>query len=150
MSEAQQEKSEIAPERLVLRDDLDSVELQQMTIEDAAPYFALVDADRAHLSQFGDKTAYKYQTVEDVEKSVTNPDGEQHRFGIWDNDTMVGFIKLKFNDKGDWESGSWVGSQHIGNKYAARARRLLIGYAFQVLHALRVVSTCSKSPPTLT
>jgi RimJ/RimL family protein N-acetyltransferase len=140
MSETKTGKAELNRERLILSDELDSVELRQMTVEDASDYFMLVDADREHLSQFGDLTAKKYLTLKDVEISVTNQEGEQYRFGIWDNEKMVGFMKLKRNPEGDLETGSWVGKQYTGNNYAARARRLILQYAFGALGAPRVVS----------
>lgn len=121
-------------ERIILTTPDDTVQLRQLIPDDAEPYFALVEYDRAHLSQHGDTTAQKYQTVEDVTDSIVHPSNPQkYRFGIWDGDTMVGSDNLTPTDDNRAELGSWVGKQHTGNRYAARARVMLVDFAFGTL-----------------
>lgn len=49
-------------------------------------------------------------------------------------------MKLKRNDVGDLEIGSWVAKQFTGNHYTTRARRLAADFAFDTLHAPKIVS----------
>ncbi len=118
----------------------DTVGIRQLSLDDAQGYFALVDTNREHLSQFGDDTAAKYQTIEDVQGSIVNPEPNKFRFGIWDGDTLVGTNNLRVYDGGVAESGSWVATQFAGNHYAARARKPLLEFAFKQLGVETVVS----------
>ena len=121
-------------DRIILKNEKDTVELRQIILEDAANYFKLVDSDRAHLSQHGDETAKKYSTVESVENSILKPSNpDKYRFGIWDKDIMVGSNNLTLEENGRAELGSWVAKKHTGNRYAHRARKLLLDFAFNNL-----------------
>jgi len=129
--------------RIILRSQDDTIVLKQLIPEDAENLFQLVDADRAHLSQHGDTTAEKYRTAESVRDSIVHPDPKKPgkiRFGIWDGEIMVGSINLTPLGNDRVESGSWVGKAHTGYNYAARARGLLIDFAFDQLHAKEIVS----------
>lgn len=122
-------------ERIVITSPHDTVQLKQLVLADAPLYFALIEADRAHLSQQYGKhthgTARKYQTLADVEESILHPENPSRlRFGIWDGDTMVGSNNLVPDGEGRAELGSWVGKEYLGHRYAARGRQLLTGFAF--------------------
>lgn len=117
----------------------DSVLIRELSLADAQAYFDLLNYDREHLSQFGDETAAKYQTVEDVEESIRNPKPNKFRFGIWDDDVMVGTNNLRvFGSSG--ETGSWIGAEHTGHNYAARGRAPLLQFAFREIGLERVIS----------
>jgi RimJ/RimL family protein N-acetyltransferase len=117
---------------ITLKSKSNTVWLKQLTLKDAPLYFALVEYDRKHLSQFDDVTAKKYQSVEDVKKSIkTPPNPDKYRFGIWAKDTMVGSINLTPDKNNSAELGVWVGKQYIGNHYAAKAGVLLLQFAFE-------------------
>lgn len=119
----------------------DGVAIRQLIPEDAQGYFDLIDYDRTHLSQFGDSTAEKYQSVEDVLESIVNPSNpEKKRFGIWVDGVMVGTNNLTPLADGRVESGSWIGAKHKGHHYAAKARQLLVDIAFKHLGYQEVVS----------
>jgi len=129
------------PDRIILSAPDNPVELRQLIPVDAPAYFALIDFDRDHLSQFGDDTAAKYQTEMDVLESILHPsDPGKYRFGIWVNDTMVGSDNIRPQANGTAELGSWVGSQFIGHNYAAYGRELLIDFAFRELGVREVFS----------
>ncbi len=120
--------------RIVLTAPSDTVQLKQLIAEDAPVYFGLIEADRDHLSQHGDTTAKKYQTVDNVALSITHPSNPaKYRFGIWDGDTMVGSDNLTPAGDGRAELGSWVSKPHTGHEYAGRGRNLLIRFAFEQL-----------------
>lgn len=118
----------------------DTISIRQLSLEDVDTYFELVDSNRDHLSQFGDDTAGKYQTREDVKASMENPQPDKYRFGIWDEGVMVGTNNLRVYDGNIAESGSWVGAQFAGSHYAARARKLLLEFALRQLGVSKVVS----------
>lgn len=121
--------------RVILRSDNDSVVLKQLVSDDAQRYFDLVDSDRPHLSQHGDRTAKKYQTVKEVQDSIIPPEDHpiKYRFGIWDGDVMVGSDNLTPAGDNRAELGSWVAKGYTGHNYAARARKLLVDFAFNQL-----------------
>ena len=127
--------SEAEPQkRIILTTPDDTIQLRQLIPSDSEPYFALVEYDREHLSQHGDTTAQKYQTLGDVADSIVHPSNPQkYRFGIWDGDVMVGSDNLTPTDDNRAELGSWVGKEHTGNGYAARARVMLVDFAFNTL-----------------
>jgi RimJ/RimL family protein N-acetyltransferase len=125
----------IDPEdRIILVDDLDTVSLRQLVMDDADRYFELVELSRDHLSQHGDHTAAKYQTLEDTRRSMLQlPGSKRYRFGIWDGEVMVGTNNMSIWGKDRAEFGTWIGEPYIGNEYAGRARRLLVKFAFEEL-----------------
>jgi len=116
---------------LVLPTEQEAVVLRQLTIEDAPAYFNAVDANREHLSQFGDTTAQKYPTLESVQESILNPTNpDKLRLGIWDEDTFVGSINLTPEEDGsEAEIGYWLDARHTGKGYATVATRALANYA---------------------
>jgi len=121
-------------DRIILRSSNDTVSLKQLVPEDARLYFDLVNFDRSHLSQHGDNTAQKYPTAKTVKDSIENPANMgKYRFGIWDGERMVGSNNLTLMGNNTAELGSWVGKEYIGNNYAARARKLLVDFAFNHL-----------------
>ncbi len=134
------ELERLQPSRIVLRSSEDTIELKQLVHGDAVDYFALVDADRAHLSQYQDVTAQKYPTVESVEESIERGIPGNFRFGIWEDEHMIGLIKLARGIDGSYETGSWISSYQAGNHYAHRAREIALNFAFGPLKAKKVTS----------
>ncbi len=110
--------------------------LRQLTVEDASAYFAAVDANRDHLSQFGDETATKYPDLQSVVNSITNPSNpDKIRMGIWDGDTFVGSANLTPDEDGQaTELGYWLDSRHTGKGYATLATAALSKYAASRFH----------------
>ncbi|HEU5005187.1 MAG TPA: GNAT family N-acetyltransferase [Candidatus Saccharimonadales bacterium] len=108
----------------------DGVVLRELTVDDAQRYFDLVDFDRDHLSQHGEPTAQNYSSLEKARERLANP-GEKQRFGIWVNGEMVGSINLTPQED-TAELGYWIGKQHVGHGYAAKATQALVKHAFAV------------------
>lgn len=109
----------------------EGVAIKQLVPDDAEAYFALIDADRSHFKYGEETTPKKYQTVEDVRQSIEDPvSNARLRFGIWDDQIMVGSINLTFKRPGVAEVGYWVGGEHKGHGYALSATKLLIEHAF--------------------
>jgi ribosomal-protein-serine acetyltransferase len=107
--------------------------LRQFTTEDTPVIYSLIDRNREHLSQFGDTTAEKYQTEENVLASIEHPkDPSRLRLGIWANDTYVGTINLQPQANGIAEVGYYLGQEFEGRGYMVRAVKRLVAYAFQI------------------
>src|SRR5581483_4570218 len=100
-------------ERLEIKGD-NNFALRQLVLEDAQRYFDLIDADRTHFKYGQEMTPKKYQTVEDVQRSLEDPVQNRMRFGIWDGETMVGSINLTQNRPNAGEVGYWVGAEYKG------------------------------------
>lgn len=114
------------------------VTLRQYAIEDAKMVFELIDRNREHLSNFGDKTARKYPTFESVEKHIAESlNGNVLRFGIYnDENVLVGFIKLtpNYTDGQKGEVGYYLGGEFQHNGYMRKAVQALTDYAFNTLN----------------
>jgi RimJ/RimL family protein N-acetyltransferase len=127
-------ESKLFSGRIILHDEKDTISLKKLVPDDAVRYFELINSDREHLSQHGDTTSLKYPNVVSVEKSILHPENTNKiRFGIWDKDLMVGSDNLTLKGNGRAELGSWIAKKYTGNRYASRARRLLVNYAFRDL-----------------
>lgn len=116
----------------------DDVVLRQYTLEDAREAFALIDGNREHLSQFGDRTAAKYPTLESFEENIRNPENpDKLRFGVRNRDgVLVGTINL-IPDGVNARSGVigyYLGKEFRGKGYMTVSVRLLTEYAFNVLN----------------
>lgn len=125
---------------ITLSTEREGLTLRQLTIEDAPAYFEAIDANREHLSQFGDETADKYPDLEAVEQSILEPKNpDKVRLGIWDDETFVGSINLTPDEDGKAaEVGYWLDGRHTGHGYATLATTALSKYAapkFQRLYA---------------
>lgn len=113
------------------------VTLRQFTVADADEIFALIDSGRDHLSQHGDETAAKYQTVDAVRDSIATPTNPQRlRFGIRNSDgVLVGSINVTPDDDTPHrgEIGYYLGAAHTGRGYTTEAVTTLTEYAFAQL-----------------
>ncbi|MBI5803158.1 GNAT family N-acetyltransferase [Candidatus Pacearchaeota archaeon] len=98
--------------------------------DDSKAVFELIDRNRTHLSQDGDITAAKYQTIEDFMNSIIKPkDKFRLRMGIWNEETLVGSINI--TPKGDKraEVGYWLGKEYTGKGYMTTSLSALTDYA---------------------
>lgn len=130
------------------------VSLKQYMIGDAQDIFALIDRNRPHLSQFTDRTSFKYKTVTDVEKSILNPkqkDRNKLRFAIRNEDNvLVGTVNLKpdahKNDKA--EIGYYIGKEftftQTGKNYIDEAVKLLTDFAFKNMGLNEIVAVVDQ------
>lgn len=108
--------------------------LRQFTLADAPAIFALIDKNRARLTQPGVKAGEDYQTLEDVENSIRSPKNEHRlRFGIWKDDVYVGTINITPDEDNPKraEIGYYLGSEFEGKGYMLKAVRALVSWAFQ-------------------
>ncbi len=115
-----------------------TITLRQYSLKDAKAAFALIDKNREHLAQFGDRTGVKYPTLESFEESIRNPKNVNRlRFGIWNSkDELVGSINLTpdADNPRRGEIGFYLGGEFQGNGYMKRAVQALTDYAFKKLN----------------
>jgi RimJ/RimL family protein N-acetyltransferase/ADP-ribose pyrophosphatase YjhB (NUDIX family) len=112
---------------LVVPTGREDVILRQLSTEaDDADYFNAVEANREHLSQFGDDTSRNYQTLEDVTNSRINA-GSKLRMGIWSGETFVGTVNATPN-KNEAAIGYWLDSRYQRHGFATLAAKALGGY----------------------
>jgi len=107
--------------------------LRQITPEDSQYLINLIDNNRMHLSQFGDKTSEKYPTFKSVYVRNSTQKLNELRFGIWRKNSMrenilVGFIKATFKLANEAEIGYWIGSEFQSRGIMTIAVKALIGF----------------------
>lgn len=130
--------------QLIIPTEREGITLRQLTIEDAPAYFEAVDANREHLSQFGDETSANYPTLASVEASIEHPrNPDKIRMGIWDGDQFVGTANLTPAIDGDsTELGYWTDGRQLRKGYATLAAKALATYGFERFgRVFAVVST---------
>ena len=121
-------------ESLQLKTTRKGVVLRQFSARDAHPLFALISANRKHLSQFGDQTARKYPEYLSVWLSIITPDHrEKLRLGIWLGERLAGTINLLPKADGNAELGYWIGGEFCGKGLATLATISLTKYAYVTL-----------------
>lgn len=107
--------------------------LKQLVMDDTPALFEVLDSSREHLSQFGDKTSENYPTLESYQLRALMQDPDEFRFGIWDGDKAVGFIKLTAQEDGSAEIGYWLGKDSTGSGYMTKSTEALTRYAQNTL-----------------
>lgn len=130
-----EEKTSIRPGEPQLIPINKDVFLRKITPDDSKAMFALIDRNKEHLSQFGDETAKKYPTFESVDERNKTQSEEEKRFGIWDKEDLVGFVKVTRKEEGRWEIGYWMGSEYTKKGYMTTAVVALTKYAMDNLGA---------------
>jgi RimJ/RimL family protein N-acetyltransferase len=97
--------------------------------EDDATFFQAVNENREHLSQLGDATSRRFQTVEDVRRSRLRH-GTLIRLGIWHtNGQLLGAITATpYKNKHGVEIGYWLRASAVGNGYATIAVQAFTSY----------------------
>jgi len=132
------------PARTTITTAIPGLRLTEFVPADAPTYYSLVDRNRTHLSQHGDYTELTHATLASVTKHLTEPAGEQRRFGIWLNDTLIGRADVSPRLPGHIVIGYWLGSEYTGNGYATIACKALIAYARDHLDATDIFAGVTK------
>ena len=132
------------PGRLTLPTDLPDLRLIALAQEDAAAYFALVDRNRAHLTQHGDYLDLGEATPETVAEDLADPDNRNARFGIWRSEHLIGRVDLNPRTAEDFVLGYWLGGEYTGQGYATTACAALITYGQETLGARSIWAGVTK------
>ncbi len=117
--------------RVIIPTSRPELVLKQFIVEDAPEIFRLVEANKEHLAQHGEVTPKKYQSVEDVVRSIEFPTNlNRLRMGIWNTHTFVGSANITFLPYGFAEVGYYLGKEHLKRGYATLSVVALTNYAF--------------------
>jgi RimJ/RimL family protein N-acetyltransferase len=87
--------------------------LRELNVSEAAAYYALLDRNRAHLTQFGNYQAEGKATLAWVKRSLKRP-AAGLRFGLWYSGELVGRIELAAWAQHRFTLAYWLGSEHVG------------------------------------
>jgi len=138
--------------RLELATSKEGVLLLEFIPNDARPLFELINRNRDHLNQHGDKTAKKYPDFESVLRSITHPKNpEKIRFGIWSDGVLAGTINItRTGGRLTSEIGYWIGSEFCGKGLATIATKRIIlfghrnGYTDRMIANAHIDNTFSQ------
>ncbi len=122
------------PTRLELPTEHPDVQLKGLILGDARSLFEAIDANRPHLSQFGNTIAEAYPTQRQVDMSLVFPgDPNRLRMGIWSTGTLVGGIDLYPPEEAlnSAEIGYWLDSRHTGKGYATLAAKAMADHGLE-------------------
>lgn len=123
--------------------------LRELTLEDARPYFELVAANRHHMNRFGTMTETRYTSLKEVAESIVNPPNPQKlRFGIWDNEILVGNANLVKKKNKRCEVGVWIGEDFTHKGYASGAINILTQYALKLGYTRIIATTYPDNLPS--
>ncbi|MDB5167349.1 MAG: GCN5-related protein N-acetyltransferase [Candidatus Saccharibacteria bacterium] len=108
----------------------DGVILKRLTLDDAPVLFDTIDANREHLSQYGEPTSRNNPTLDYVTDSIVAPDPpDALQMGIWDRDEFVGVINATPGPNNIATIGYWVAEENQKNGYATIATRSMAEFA---------------------
>lgn len=122
-------------ERLTLQTAIPGLRLIELLPDDEVAYYALVDCNRAHLTQHGDYLDLGEATLETVADDLTDPENRNARFGVWLGDQLIGRVDLNPRTAEDFVLGYWLGEEYTGQGFATAACAALIAYGQEVLGA---------------
>lgn len=131
-------------ERLTLQTAMPSLQLVELLPEDVGAYYALVDRNRAYLTQHGNYLDLGEATPETVAEDLGDPENCNARFGVWLRDQLIGRVDLNPRTAEDFVLGYWLGGEYTGNGYATAACAVLIAYDQQALGARTIWAGVTK------
>jgi RimJ/RimL family protein N-acetyltransferase len=94
--------------------------LRELNVGEALAYYALLDRNRAHLTQFGNYQAEGKATLAWVKRSLKRP-AARMRFGLWYSGELVGRIELAGWARHRFTLAYWLGSEHVGRGLMTKA-----------------------------
>jgi RimJ/RimL family protein N-acetyltransferase len=124
----------VSEDRIILQTGDDTIVLKQLIPDDAQRYNDLVSSNMDHLNKYGHgATVFPIEFQRELIARWLH--SGHYAFGIWDEGRMVGsdYITIQDENENTGELGSWIAKEHTGQNYAARARKLLVDFAFNTL-----------------
>lgn len=112
--------------------------------KDASELFLLIDRNREHLSQFGERTSEKYPDIDSIKKSIRACPLEVIRFVIKNNGMIVGFIKITQKNIRLAEVGYYLGKEFTGKGYMKEAVKQAEEYAKTILQVTELYGVVKK------
>ena len=122
----------MTPDRVMLTTERVGLVLRELTIDEIAEYYEVVDRNRAHLHQHGDYRFEHDATVEDVRRYFENPWDNNVRLGIWSDGRLIGRIDLHPIDPPKWVLGYWLDRASTGRGFVTLACRAAISHLKQL------------------
>ena len=120
--------SALAPFQIELRTDDPSLSLRELTFAQADEYYALIDRNRGHLTQFGNYKDEGRATLKWVKTALRRPAAEL-RFGIWISGELVGQVELAQRERTGYALAYWLGYEHVGHGSMNKALVRLMQHA---------------------
>jgi RimJ/RimL family protein N-acetyltransferase len=120
--------------RIELRTGDPSLSLRELTVAQADEYYALIDRNRSHLTQFGNYEEEGRATLKWVKTALACP-AAGLRFGIWHDATLVGQAELAHRSRSSFAVAYWLGREHLGRGLMSQAILRLMEYARERLGA---------------
>jgi RimJ/RimL family protein N-acetyltransferase len=112
--------------------------LSDLTADDAADYYDLVQRSRAHLTAHGDYAELVAASPAAVQAELSKPPAGAYRFGIRYEGRLVGRADLIAVDPPRYGIGYWLGAGATGRGLATHACGRLIEYAGAELAATEI------------
>ncbi|MFF5506192.1 GNAT family N-acetyltransferase [Streptomyces roseolus] len=109
-----------------------------LTAGRADEYFALIDRNRAHLTQHGDYEALAASDYETAHAELLQDPSPSLRCGVLLHGALVGRVDLVAVDPPKYSLGYWLDHAATGQGYATAACRALIEYGATVWGATDV------------
>jgi RimJ/RimL family protein N-acetyltransferase len=116
-----------APAFELLTDD-PTVSLRELNAAQADEYYALINRNRAHLTQFGNYEDEGRATLKWVKSLLARP-AAGLRFGIWYAGALVGQAELAHKLRTSFTVAYWLGSEHVGRGLMTKAIFRLMQHA---------------------
>jgi len=110
------------------------ITLIPLTIDYARSMFKLISSNQEFLSQHGEQTGSKYNSVEQFAQSIENPrNSHRERYSILTHGILAGSINLTpLNESGSvMEVGYWVGEEFARQGIASNSARMLSDQALE-------------------
>jgi ribosomal-protein-serine acetyltransferase len=125
-------------------------EIQLCLLEErhSEEYFTLIQRNKAYLNAWIDVEAYEgsQETLKIYVKQrlFQYANDEGYHLGIWYQDTLIGIIDYRPNQKNlTVELGYWLDEEHQGKGIVTQACRTMIQHAFEERHMLKIVISCA-------
>lgn len=140
-----QQKDYYNPKIKLMKIENTDITICLLSEENASELFLLIDRNREHLSQFGEKTSLKYPDIESIKKSIQNCPLEAVRFVIKNNGTIIGFIKITQKNARLAEIGYYLGKEFTGKGYTKIAVKQAEEYAKNILQVKELYGVVKKN-----
>jgi ribosomal-protein-serine acetyltransferase len=121
-----------------------ALRLIELSERDLDAYYALIDANRKHLTRHGDYASMKTATRESTRLALREHNGVDLRMGVWLADRLAGRIDLLPKEPGKSGIGYWLSDAFTGRGYATLACRAIIDYGRDVLGIEEVYAGVTK------
>ena len=114
--------------------------LKQLTPDQAPEYDDLVQANRTHLTRFGDYEDEVAATEGQVAQRFGDESDRSVKLGIWKDGALIGSVVLVHREPPRWGLGYWLSEDATGRGFMTAACSALLEYARSELGATEVLA----------